>query len=114
MMDPRVKAAGDTTGRGSGARQNGSPSPLRLPLARALLRLGELGRCHLARDRVAVLDRGGAVARVGGGETRGGEVEPHMRRDDVLRHAFAARISEPELILRRRVAPLGGTAIPAR
>src|SRR5439155_22457465 len=104
MMDPRVKPAGDTTGRGSGARQNGSPLPLRLPFARALLRLGELGRCHLAGDRIAVLDRGGAVARVGGGETRGGEVEPHVRGDDVLRDAYAARVSEPEIVLRRRVA----------
>src|SRR6266511_5771689 len=41
---------------------------LRLPLARALLRLGELVGGHLARHRVAVLDRGGAVARVGSGK----------------------------------------------
>src|SRR5262249_54533638 len=87
---------------------------LRLPLARALLRLGELVGRHLARDRVAVLDRGGAVARVVGGKARGGEIEPHVRVDGVLRHALAAGVGEAEIVLRLGVALLGGAAIPAR
>src|SRR5262249_39529038 len=87
---------------------------LRLPLARALLRLGELVGRHLARDPVAGLDRGRAVARVVGGKARGGEIEPHMRVDGVLRHALAAGVGEAEIVLRLGVALLGGAAIPAR
>src|SRR6266508_1226466 len=87
---------------------------LRLPLARAFLRLGELVGGHFAGHGVAGLDRGGAVARVGSGKARGREVEPHVRLDRVLRHALAARVGEAEIVLRLRVALLGGAAIPAR
>src|SRR2546430_4342533 len=69
----------------------------RLPGERALLRLGELLGRHLACHRVAVLHRGGAVAGVGRGKARGGEIEPHVRLDDVLRHALAARVGQPEI-----------------
>src|SRR5262249_19153332 len=93
---------------------NSTQLRLRLPLARALLRLGELVGRHLARDRVAVLDRGGAVARVVGGKARGGGVEPHMRVGGGLRHAPAAGGGEAESVLRLGVALRGGAAIPAR
>src|SRR5262249_61114504 len=68
----------------------------------------------LARDGSAVLCRGGAVARVVCGKARGGEIEPHMRVDDVLRHALAAGVGEAEIVLRLGVALLGGATIPAR
>src|SRR5262249_55156553 len=91
-----------------------SVSLLRPPLARELLSLGDLLWRHLARHHVAVFDGGVAVARIGGGEARGGEVEPHMRADVVLLHALAGGVGEPEIVLRHGVALIGGEAVPLR
>src|SRR5262249_21394405 len=46
-------------------------------------------------------------------EARGGEIEPHVRLDQILLHALAARIGEAEIVLRLAVALLGRALIPA-
>src|SRR5262247_4374207 len=84
---------------------------LRLPVARELLRLGELLGRHLARHLVAALGGGEPARRLV--EARGGEIEPHVRLHQALLHALAARIGEAEIVLRLAVALLGRALIPA-
>src|SRR6266540_361836 len=69
------------------------------PLARPLLRFGDLVGRHLLRHQVAIVDGGAATGGVGRREVRGGKIEPHMRADIVQLPGLALGVGEPEIVL---------------
>jgi hypothetical protein len=69
---------------------------LRLPLARQLLRFGDLLRGLFRGDQVAVVYRAVTEFFLRTCKSRGCKVEPHMRLHVILRHALAHPIHETE------------------
>src|SRR5262249_20606363 len=84
------------------------------PLPRQLLRLGDLRRRHLGGNDLAVPDSVCAALLVGCSVTLAREVEPLVRLDVVLRHAFAAGVQDGEVVLAGGFALVGSLAKPRR
>ena len=79
---------------------------LRLPLTSQALGFGDLFGCHLGRAGVSVTLLFGLQSR------RRSKAEPHVRLNEILRHAFAVGVHPAEVVLGFVVTLFSGEPIP--
>src|SRR5689334_10000870 len=82
---------------------------LRLPIARDLLRFGELIRLELAGDVITLFFRRTSLFP---GQLRGGQIAPHVTQHGIFGHALAFEIEPAEMELRARIALFRSEGVP--